>query len=65
MQDRDLGALGETEFKRLCNQVGITIHKSEMDRTGWDFFIEFPWMQDNLYPQDILPAPLEMMFHRT
>ncbi|NET01580.1 MAG: hypothetical protein F6K61_13585 [Sphaerospermopsis sp. SIO1G1] len=65
MQDRDLGALGETEFKRLCNQVGITIHKSEMDRTGWDFFIEFPWMQDNISPQYILPAPLEMMFHRT
>ncbi|MBK1986844.1 hypothetical protein A0J48_004680 [Sphaerospermopsis aphanizomenoides BCCUSP55] len=59
MQDRDLGPLGETEFRKLCNQVGITIHKSEMDRTGWDFFVEFPWKQDNLSPQDMLPAPLE------
>lgn len=59
MQDRDLGPLGETEFKRLCHTVGLTVHKSEMDRTGWDFLVEFPWKQNNHFPQDLLPAPLE------
>ncbi|MFO0174804.1 MAG: hypothetical protein ACK51W_20365, partial [Aphanizomenon sp.] len=59
MQDINLGPLGETEFTKLCLQVDLTIHKSQMDRTGWDFLVEFPWKPDNLSPQDILPAPLE------
>lgn len=59
MQNRDLGSLGETEFKRLCHSVGLTVHKSEMDRTGWDFLVEFPWKDDNRFPQDILSAPIE------
>jgi hypothetical protein len=59
MQDTNLGPLGETEFTKLCLQVDLTIQKSQMDRTGWDFLVEFPWKQDNLSPQDILPAPLQ------
>lgn len=59
MQERDLGSLGETEFKRLCISAGLTVHKSEMDKTGWDFLIEFPWKQDNQVPQDMLLAPIE------
>ncbi|MEA5550722.1 hypothetical protein VB713_06990 [Anabaena cylindrica UHCC 0172] len=62
MQDTNLGSLGENKFEGLCLQVkGLTVHKSQsqMDRTGWDFFIEFPWKQDNLSPQDMLPEPLE------
>lgn len=62
MQNRDLGPLGENKFQGLCLDAGgLTVHesKSEMDRTGWDFFIEFPWKQDNFTPQDMLPAPLQ------
>lgn len=59
MQDINLGLLGETEFTKLCLQVDLTTQKSQMDRTGWDFLVEFPWKPDNLSPQDILPAPLE------
>jgi hypothetical protein len=59
MQDINLGPLGETEFTKLCLQADLTIHKSQMDRTGWDFLVEFLWKPDNLSPQDILPAPLE------
>lgn len=59
MQSRDLGLLGEAEFKRLCHNAGLTVHKSEMDRTGWDFLVEFPCKQDNRFPQDLLPPPLE------
>ncbi|MBD2691932.1 hypothetical protein [Anabaena catenula] len=62
MQDRDLGPLGENAFEGLCIQAGgLTVHesKSQMDRTGWDFLVEFPWKQDNFSPQDMLPAPLQ------
>jgi len=30
-----------------------------MDRTGWDFLIEFPFEYSNHLPKDLLPAPLE------
>jgi len=30
-----------------------------MDRTGWDFLIEFPFEYSNHLPQDLFPAPLE------
>jgi hypothetical protein len=59
MCNRDLGDLGETTFRGWCNSVGLTIHKSEKDRTGWDFLIEFPWRQDNSLPKDMLSAPIE------
>jgi hypothetical protein len=62
MNSQDLGSLGETEFKRLCLTAGgLTIHESQsqMDRTGWDFLIEFPFEYNNHMPHDLLPAPLE------
>jgi hypothetical protein len=62
MQDTNLGPLGENKFEGLCLQIkGLTVHQSQsqMDRTGWDFLVEFPWKPDNLSPQDILPEPLE------
>lgn len=56
--DRDLGALGESEFKRFCASVGIVANKSDEDKTGWDYFIEFPRSnsESNL---DKTPSPLE------
>lgn len=59
MYERDLGDLGETVFRGLCNAVGLTIHKAEKDRTGWDFLLEFPWDQESDLPRDMLPAPIE------
>ncbi len=59
MQNRDLGELGETEFRRLCNAIGLTVHKSEMDRTGWDFLVEFPCKHESHLPQDLASPPLE------
>lgn len=59
MYERDLGDLGETVFRGLCNAVGLTVHKAEKDRTGWDFLLEFPWEQENDLPRDMLSAPIE------
>ncbi len=59
MQDRKLGALGEKEFERLCIAGGLTINKSFMDETGWDFLLEFPWRSRDNCSQDLLLAPLE------
>lgn len=39
---RDLGALGESAFRTLSLQAEFTINKSEMDKSGWDFIVEFP-----------------------
>jgi hypothetical protein len=40
---RDLGQMGESTFNLLCGQVGLTCNGSRIDRTGWDFFVEFPF----------------------
>lgn len=62
--ERDLGPLGEAEFKRLCFAANskLTVHESVsgMDRTGWDFLIEFPMVQgQENYPVDLVEAPIE------
>ncbi|MGB3691165.1 MAG: hypothetical protein WBG70_03965 [Spirulinaceae cyanobacterium] len=59
MCDRDLGDLGESNFRGWCNAAGLTVNPSEKDRTGWDFIIEFPWKKENYLPKDMLPAPIE------
>jgi len=59
MQRQNLGLLGETAFKSLCLAAGLTINSSNMDMTGWDFFIEFPFNQHNYLPQDLFPTPIE------
>jgi hypothetical protein len=38
----NLGEVGETAFKLLCDQAGLVCNKSTRDRSGWDFIVEFP-----------------------
>lgn len=40
---RDLGQMGECTFNLWCGQAGLTANGSKVDRTGWDFFVEFPF----------------------
>jgi hypothetical protein len=40
---RDLGEMGECTFNLWCSQAGLTANGSKVDRTGWDFFVEFPF----------------------
>ncbi len=49
---RDLGALGELAFASWCAQVGLIANGSKIDKTGWDFFVEFPISQ-NLTPNEL------------
>jgi len=38
---RDLGLLGESVFSQWCASAGLTANGSSVDKTGWDFFVEF------------------------
>lgn len=38
----NLGEVGETAFKLLCDRAGLVCNRSTRDRTGWDFIVEFP-----------------------
>lgn len=35
--------MGESTFSLWCGQAGLTANGSHLDRTGWDFFVEFPF----------------------
>lgn len=38
---RDLGQMGESTFRLWCNQAGLIANDSKIDRTGWDYLVEF------------------------
>ncbi len=40
---RDLGLMGESAFRHWCAEAGLTANGSQVDKTGWDFFVEFPF----------------------
>ena len=40
---RDLGLMGESTFSLWCADVGLVPNGSRIDKTGWDFFVEFPF----------------------
>lgn len=37
-----LGRIGEGRFRELCAAAGLYCSKSDPDRAGWDFIVEFP-----------------------
>jgi hypothetical protein len=45
-----IGELGESTLRLWCSQRGIAAHKSEPDRTGWDFLLEFPATRPTIFP---------------
>ncbi|MGO8866862.1 MAG: hypothetical protein ACLQME_10215, partial [Alphaproteobacteria bacterium] len=36
-----LGKLGESYFRVICDRVALICNKSDRDETGWDFFVQF------------------------
>ena len=40
---RDLGTMGEHAFSLWCADVGLIANGSQIDKTGWDYFVEFPF----------------------
>lgn len=49
---RDLGLMGESTFSLWCADVGLIPNGSQIDKTGWDFFVEFPF-SSGLSPYDV------------
>jgi hypothetical protein len=49
---RDVGQLGEDEFKRWCTLNRLSAVKSSPDKMGWDFFVEFEPEVDDARPLD-------------
>lgn len=56
----ELGEKGEAHFKEICVNVSLTCNKSDRDRTGWDFLVEFPFETDfrAIAPLESRPVPL-------
>lgn len=40
----ELGEKGESRFKEMCADAKLICNKSDRDRTGWDFLVEFPFV---------------------
>lgn len=55
---RDLGVMGESTFSLWCADAGLVSNGSQIDKTGWDFFVEFPFSLD-LSPNQIHKSALE------
>lgn len=49
MSRRDLGGMGEAYFEHLCNEVGLVPTRIKQDKTGWDYFVEFPSLENPLH----------------
>ena len=55
---RDLGLMGESTFNLWCADAGLIPNGSQIDKTGWDFFVEFPYDTD-ASPDEIHKAAFE------
>lgn len=55
---RDIGRMGENFFEYNCNSVGLVANGSKIDKTGWDFFVEFPLDGNSIRHLDQIKTPL-------
>lgn len=56
---RDLGLMGESTFSLWCGDSGLIPNGSKIDKTGWDFYVEFPHDSTTKLPVDMQGAPIE------
>ncbi|MFC1763622.1 hypothetical protein ACFL6U_16280 [Planctomycetota bacterium] len=58
---RDVGTMGERMFETWCSSVGLTANASRIDKTGWDYLVEFPATHEHEpgRPADLAPPALE------
>lgn len=54
----ELGGKGEAKFEELCYDARLIPNKSTRDRTGWDYIVEWPTLNDGLVSRDRQPAAL-------
>src|ERR1700748_712130 len=59
MNADDLGEKGQSRFQEICVDAALYANKSTRDRPGWDYIVEFPFV-DGPSPSaiDSRPAPL-------
>lgn len=55
---RDLGLMGESTFSLWCADGGLIPNGSKIDKTGWDFIVEFPF-NSGLSTRELHKSPLE------
>lgn len=55
----DIGDMGEHIFSYWCAEADIVCNGSKIDKTGWDFFIEFNNPLDESIPLDMHPPRIE------
>jgi predicted DNA-binding ribbon-helix-helix protein len=51
--------MGENTFEAWCNSVGLTANRSQIDKTGWDYLVEFPLEHAGVQAADLSPPALE------
>ena len=54
----DLAEWAEDDFSARCARAGVTRNKSRQDRTGWDYFVEFPAIAVAGLPADLQPVEM-------
>lgn len=57
----ELGEKGESRFKEICADAKLICNRSERDRTGWDFIVEFP-IKPVAITLDRRPSPISSHF---
>ena len=61
---RNVGQLGESVLTKWAAEVNAAINKAVIDRTGWDFLVEFGISTDDTdesRPLDLMPSPLQCL----
>jgi hypothetical protein len=53
----DIGELGESKFRSICASARLICNKSERDRAGWDFIVQFPVTENSPGTLEVRAAP--------
>jgi hypothetical protein len=53
----ELGEKGESRFKEFCADAKLICNKSDRDRAGWDFIVDFPFVDQKALSLDNRVAP--------
>ncbi len=59
---RDVGRMGEDSFSLLCNSTGLAANRIQVDKTGWDFLVEFPALANESIPLDMREGTFQCKF---
>ncbi|QCU89592.1 hypothetical protein [Thiomicrorhabdus sediminis] len=52
---RNVGELGENLFRAWCSQSGLSPTRPDVDKYGWDFIVEFPFLSPSFEIDESAP----------